>query len=152
MSENKPMRYSDKLTVGDLMQRNVVTARAGDNVESTYAAMLEGRFRHMPVVDAKGKLLGILSDRDLRNVLVFIHEEDGKRSVVGDKKLTVNKVMTRDPMSVDADDSVRTIVKLMVKHKVGCMPVCDESGFLKGVITETDMLRLLEELLATRAK
>jgi CBS domain-containing protein len=146
------MRYSDKLTVGDLMHRNVVTARMADNVEATYAAMLEGRFRHMPVVDAKGKLVGILSDRDLRNVLVFINEEDGKRSVVGDRKLTVEKVMTRDPMTADADDSVRTIVKLMVKHKIGCMPVCNEAGLLRGVITETDLLRLLEELLASRSK
>lgn len=146
------MRYSDKLTVGDLMHRNVVTARVADNVEGTYAAMLEGRFRHMPVVDAKGRLVGILSDRDLRNVLVFIHEEDGKRSVVGDRKLTVEKVMTRDPMTADADDSVRTIVKLMVKHKIGCMPVCNEAGLLRGVITETDLLRLLEELLVSKSK
>jgi len=146
------MRYSDTLTVGELMHRNVVTARANDKVEATYAAMLEGRFRHMPVVDAKGKLLGILSDRDLRNVLVFINESDGKKSVVGDRQLTVQKVMTRDPMTVESEDSVRTVVKIMVKHKVGCLPVCDETGKLQGLVTETDLLRLLEELLTTGTK
>ncbi|AFM11410.1 CBS domain-containing protein [Turneriella parva] len=146
------MRYSDTLTVGELMHRNVVTARAGDNVEATYTAMIAGRFRHMPVVDAKGKLLGILSDRDLRNVLVFINEADGKKSVVGDRQLTVEKVMTRDPMTVESEDSVRTVVKIMVKHKVGCLPVCDAAGVLQGLVTETDLLRLLEELLTTGAK
>jgi CBS domain-containing protein len=146
------MRYSDTLTVGELMHRNVVTARAGDKVEATYVAMIEGRFRHMPVVDAKGKLLGILSDRDLRNVLVFINEADGKKSVVGDRQLTVEKVMTRDPMTVETEDSVRTVVKIMVKHKVGCLPVCDAAGVLQGLVTETDLLRLLEELLTTGTK
>jgi len=146
------MRYSDSLTVGELMHRNVVTARTTDKVEATYAVMLEGRFRHLPVVDAKGKLLGILSDRDLRNVLVFINEEDGKKSVVGDRQLTVEKVMTREPMTVETDDSVRTVVKIMVKHKVGCLPVCDATGLLQGLVTETDLLRLLEELLTTGSK
>jgi CBS domain-containing protein len=98
------MRYSDTLTVGELMHRNVVTATRRRQGRSDLCAMVEGRFRHMPVVDAKSrKLLGILSDRDLRNVLVFINDAaDGKKSVVGDRQLTVEKVMTRDPMTVDA--------------------------------------------------
>ena len=109
--------------------------------------MLEGRFRHMPVVGEGGKLVGIVSDRDLRNVLVFVNDPEGGRSVVGDKKLTIGKVMTRDPLRADREDSVRTAVKLMIKHKVGCLPVCDENDRLLGIVTETDMLRLLEELL-----
>ncbi len=146
------MRYSDALTVGDIMLTDIVTTRVGENVEDTYRSMLEGRFRHMPVVGEGGKLVGIVSDRDLRNVLVFVNDPEGGRSVVGDKKLTIGKVMTRDPLRADREDSVRTAVKLMIKHKVGCLPVCDENDRLLGIVTETDMLRLLEELLGKGRK
>lgn len=142
------MRYSDQLTVGEIMLRDVVTAGESDNVESVYRMMLEGRFRHMPVVDAEKRLVGIVSDRDLRNVLVFLNEPDGNRSVVGDRKLTIGRVMTREPLRMDSDDSVKTAVKLMVKHKVGCLPVCDAKDRLLGIVTETDLLKLLEDLLA----
>lgn len=141
------MRYSDTLTVGDIMLKDVVTTRATETVENAYRSMLEGRFRHMPVLGEGKKLVGIVSDRDLRNVLVFINDAEGQKSIVGDRKLTVGKVMTRDPLRADPDDSVRTAVKLMIKHKVGCLPVCDAEDRLLGIVTETDMLRLLEELL-----
>jgi len=145
------MRYSDTLTMGDIMHKNVVTARETDTVEHVYAAMLEGRFRHMPVVDAKQHLLGIVSDRDLRNVLVFMHDTDGTKRTVGNQKLVISRVMTRAPLSADPNDSVKTAVKLMVKHKVGCLPVCESDDRLLGLVTETDMLRLLEELLQNRS-
>jgi len=146
------MRHTDRMTVGEMMLKDVIVAREGDSVEKIYAAMIEGRFRHMPVVADDRTLVGIVSDRDLRNVLVFINEPDGSKEVVGNKKLTVAKVMTRDPLAADAEDSVKTAVRLMVKHKVGCLPVCDDKGRLTGIITETDMLKLLEELLTVPKK
>lgn len=133
------------------MLSDIVTAKEGDTVHKVYAAMLEGRFRHMPVVGAARKLKGIVSDRDLRNVLVFIKDAEGNREVMGNQALTIANVMTRDPLCADVDDSVKTAVRLMIKHKVGCLPVCDSDGKLLGIVTETDMLKLLEELL-TRPK
>lgn len=146
------MRYSDTLTVGDIMLKDVFTTRATETVENAYRSMLEGRFRHMPVLGEGKKLVGIVSDRDLRNVLVFVNDAEGQKSIVGDRKLTVGKVMTRDPLRADPDDSVRTAVKLMIKHKIGCLPVCDAEDRLLGIVTETDMLRLLEELLGSGKK
>lgn len=141
------MRHTDNLTVGDIMHKNLVTAYENDSVEKVYAAMLEGRFRHMPVVSKDQRLIGIVSDRDLRNVLVFLHDAEGVPQTVGDKHLTIGRVMTRDPLAADPSDSVKTAVKIMVKHKFGCLPVCDTDGKLVGLVTETDLLKLLEELL-----
>ncbi|MBL8032342.1 MAG: CBS domain-containing protein [Leptospiraceae bacterium] len=145
------MRYTDKLTVGELMLKDVITAKESDNVQQVYVRMLEGRFRHMPVVKA-GRLVGIVSDRDLRNALVIFHDGEGKKEIVGNRQLNVAKIMTREPLVADSGDSVKTAVRLMVKHKVGCLPVCDDDGRLLGLITETDMLRLLEELLTVKKK
>jgi CBS domain-containing protein len=144
------MRYSDAMTVGDLMLKNPVTAAEGDNVEKVYAAMLQGRFRHMPVVSKGNKLIGIVSDRDLRNVLVFVNDPEGNKLMIGDEKLTIGRVMTREPFAAAAEDSVKTAVRIMVKHKFGCLPVCDGEGKLLGLLTETDLLRLLEELLSVK--
>lgn len=144
------MRYTDKLTVGEIMLKDVVTASESDGVEKVYAEMISGRFRHMPVVAAGRRLIGIVSDRDLRNVLVFINDPQGQKEVMGNRNLTIAKVMTREPLVADMDDSVKTAVRLMIKHKVGCLPVCDEKGKLLGIITETDMLKLLEKLLVAK--
>lgn len=144
------MRQTDNLTVGDLMLRDLKTAREEDSVEKVYASMLEGRFRHMPVVDANNCLVGIVSDRDLRNVLVFINDKDGERKAIGDKKLTIGRVMTPEPLAADPDDSLKTAVRVMIKHKFGCLPVVDEKERLLGLVTETDLLKLLEELLTVR--
>ena len=146
------MRYTDAMTVGDLMRKDVITAREGDSVEKTYAEMLRGRFRHMPVVAEGNRLVGIVSDRDLRNVLVFLNDAQGNRQAVGDKTLTIGKVMTPEPMAADPGDSLKTAVRVMVKHKFGCLPVCDAAGKLVGLVTETDMLKLLEDLLAQPKK
>lgn len=146
------MRHTDNLTVGELMLKDLITAAEGDAVHAVYAKMVEGRFRHMPVVKKNRELVGVVSDRDLRNVLVFIHDAEGKKEVLGNKALTIDKVMTREPLCADADDSVKTAVRLMVKHKVGCLPVCDAKGVLLGLVTETDMLKLLEDLLKVPKK
>ena len=151
VSSANNVRYTDKLTVGELMLKDVITAKESDNVQQVYVRMLEGRFRHMPVVKA-GRLVGIVSDRDLRNALVIFHDGEGKKEIVGNRQLNVAKIMTREPLVADSGDSVKTAVRLMVKHKVGCLPVCDDEGRLLGLITETDMLRLLEELLTVKKK
>lgn len=151
VSSANNVRYTDKLTVGELMLKDVITAKESDNVQQVYVRMLEGRFRHMPVVKA-GRLVGIVSDRDLRNALVIFHDGEGKKEIVGNRQLNVAKIMTREPLVADPGDSVKTAVRLMVKHKVGCLPVCDDDGRLLGLITETDMLRLLEELLTVKKK
>ncbi len=144
------MRYSDAMTVGELMLKKPVTAAEGDNVEKVYAAMLEGRFRHMPVVAKDNKLIGIVSDRDLRNVLVFVNDSEGNKLMIGDQKLTMSRVMTREPFAAAPEDSIKTAVRIMIKHKFGCLPVCDGEGKLLGLLTETDLLRLLEELLSVK--
>jgi len=151
VSSANNVRYTDKLTVGELMLKDVITAKESDNVQQVYVRMLEGRFRHMPVVKA-GRLVGIVSDRDLRNALVIFHDGEGKKEIVGNRQLNVAKIMTREPLVADSGDSVKTAVRLMVKHKVGCLPVCDDDGRLLGLITETDMLHLLEELLTVKKK
>ena len=59
----------------------------------------------------------------------------------------IEKVMTKEPISVSPDTPVPEVVRLMHQHKFGSLPVVDAQGHLAGIVTTTDMLRILSDLL-----
>jgi acetoin utilization protein AcuB len=97
--------------------------------------MRDHRFRHLPVVE-DGQLLGILSDRDLRPVLL---SPTLARARVGE-------LMSEDLTTVGPDALVEEAASLLVVKKIGCLPVVAD-GRLVGIVTETDLLGVLVELL-----
>jgi acetoin utilization protein AcuB len=126
--------------VGDLMTRALVTAPPTMPVLEARALMTERRIRHLLVVDA-GKLVGIITDRDIRLNLpspatsLSVWELNYLLA-----KLTVESVMTRAVITVDADRDAREAARLMVDHRIGALPVTAEGGPI-GILTETDLLR-----------
>jgi acetoin utilization protein AcuB len=121
------------MKVRDLMTANPETLRLTDTLAAAAEKMRRGRFRRLPVVDDGGKLLGILSDGDLR-------EHGGYLSNTG-----VTAAMVEKPVTVSADASVATAAELMRWHKVGGLPVVDADGRLVGIVTESDLLLALVE-------
>jgi acetoin utilization protein AcuB len=97
--------------------------------------MRDHRFRHLPVV-VDGRLIGILSERDLRPVLLS----------PGLAPAAVREVMSENPTTVTPDASVEDAASLLVVKKIGCLPVL-EGERLVGIVTETDLLAVLVELL-----
>ena len=92
-----------------------------------------GRFRQVPVVD-KERLVGILTDRDTRQL-------------IGELAHTrVEAVMSTHPFTVDPSTAVEKAAHLLITNKIGGLPVV-EDGKLVGIITATDMLRVLEAVL-----
>lgn len=142
------MRYTDSYPIDKIMHRDVETCREFTPAAEVFERMQRGNFRHMPVLSAKGTLIGIVSDRDLRNFLVFLPEIQKKKEIIASHSLTIEKVMTRKPFYLNDNDNLRTAVKLMVKHKVGCLPILDDSEKLVGILTETDLLNVLMSLLS----
>ena len=116
------------LRVSDLMTTALVTVKASDNLVSARSEMAVGSFRHLPVVDERKHLVGILSDRDVAHL-----RGNGKH---------VADVMTRDVMTVKPDAHAFEAASIMLDHKVGSVPVVDDAGTLVGLITETDYLEL----------
>ena len=104
--------------------------------------MRELRVRHLPVLKA-GKLVGILTDRDLNLVLQF---QD-----VDPKLMTVEEAYTPDPYFTTPTAPLNEVAALMAEKKYGCALVVDNDK-LVGIFTEVDALRALSELLETRLK
>jgi acetoin utilization protein AcuB len=123
------------LTVRDVMATNLVTVRPRETARRAYRLMRDHRFRHLPVVE-DGRLVGILSDRDLRPVLLSPTLA----------RAQVAELMSENLTTVPPDALVEEAASLLVVKKIGCLPVVAD-GALVGIVTETDLLAVLVELL-----
>ncbi|MEP6863462.1 MAG: CBS domain-containing protein [Deltaproteobacteria bacterium] len=110
------------------MTTALVTVKASDNLVSARSEMEVGVFRHLPVVDDRNHLVGVLSDRDVLHL-----RGTGKH---------VADVMTRDVMTVKLDAHAFEAASIMLDHKIGSVLVVDDTGALVGMITQTDYLDL----------
>jgi acetoin utilization protein AcuB len=99
------------------------------------------RLRHLPVVDYEGGLVGIVTDRDLRQVVFdpSIRARAG-RLVDALKTVTVADVMTRAVLTVQPETPLRDAARLMHERKVGALPVVS-GGRITGILSETDVLK-----------
>ena len=135
------------MLVRDVMTPDPVTIGPNHSIGAALARMRRGGFRRLPVVE-DDKLVGIITDRDLRLAMnsPFIMREGWYDSYLMEH-IEVRSCMTPDPLAVAADGDLLTAVRLMRKHKFGGVPVLQD-GKLVGILTETDLLDLLERLLA----
>ena len=134
------------MLVRDLMQREVATLKAGESLGLAEDIMQLGRIRHLPVVLA-GVVVGIVSQRDLyRAAMSCMLQVRRSREREWLSSIPVRAVMTTDVITVAPDDTIHTAVELMLRHRIGCVPVV-EHGKLVGLISETDCLRQLARVL-----
>lgn len=124
------------------MTREPVTVAPSTSVAEAVESMHGHGIRHLPVLE-RGRLVGLLSDRDLCPALADA-DPAGSGALVSD-------FMTPDPLTVGPRTSVDAAARLMTERKLGCLPVL-EDGRLVGVVTKTDLLRALTELLGGRER
>ena len=132
--------------VGDITSNGIITLGIKDDVEKAFEIMKSNDIRHIPVLD-DGELVGIVTETDLRHVLVPSKlEESGDACyfMLTSKLCTVDEIMTRDPVTVSPQYDVEEAARLLQRHKIGGLPVV-ENGKLIGMVTETDILGVLIE-------
>jgi acetoin utilization protein AcuB len=108
------------------------------SIEIALTMMRHHRIRHLPVQDG-GKLVGILTDRDLKVATAFADSH----------QLTVEEVMTPDPYTTTPEASLDQVVFEMAEHKYGCAIIQQENGKVVGIFTAVDGLRVLGETLGS---
>jgi len=140
------------MKVKDLMRSSVVTLGADDNLSVADDVMTMGRIRHLPVVDGRRRVVGLVTQRDLykaaiSSVLGFTKAKE--REWLG--KIKVSDAMTKKVTTIDTEAGVTDAVDKMLSKKVGCLPVTDKDGCLVGLLTESDCLRCFRNLIKAGA-
>jgi CBS domain-containing membrane protein len=135
-----------KLLVRDLMTEDVVALEPHDTLATLRDLMYERRIRHMPIVDDAGRLVGLVSQRDLlRNALIEqVQVPDAVEQAVLER-LEVRDLMTTEVESVRPDADVRAAAQILLDHKYGCVPVVEAGKKLVGILTESDFVRLFTQ-------
>lgn len=129
-----------KKQVRDLMSHPVRTLERNDILSNADSVMHNERIRHLPVLDEAGRLVGIISQRDLfLNALV---RALGYGTMARDRSfrsIAVKEVMTEDVVTTTPETPITAAAQMMVDRKIGCLPVV-ESNTLVGILSESDIV------------
>jgi len=125
------------MKVSDYMSRDPVTIPADANYADAFRIFETGRLHHLPVVDADGRIVGIVTLRDLQLASRVFREAP----------VEVSEIMHEQLVSVDPDSSLDQAAARMIDARVGCLPVMEDGARLVGMLTETDLLHALRDLL-----
>lgn len=134
------------MLVKDLMTTEVITISPEAPVEEAYGLMKKHDIRRLPVVGLEGTLLGIVTDRDVRQVLIpwrstIRRGEKDFYYLAGDKD--VEDIMTREVITIGPEARVTEAARILHQHKFGGLPVVDQAGKVIGILTAVDLLSLL---------
>lgn len=136
------------MTAEELMTPDPETLTPDDTVRDAMDLLYLLGVRHIPIV-RRGRLVGVVSDRDLRDVALptltaFEHPDESRKAWA--RKL--GDVMHGDVISVGPEEDAAEIIDLMVDHKVGAIPVVDpDSEELVGIVSYIDVLRVCRDLI-----
>lgn len=131
------------MKVRNWMSQPVIAAASHDPARKALAVMRAAGIHHMPVVDAMGELIGIVSSSDLE-VPRWLEARDGLSSVEEvPADLSVADVMSGVVLTVGPDEPVDVAGTLIVEAHLHAVPVVDAGGFVQGILTLSDVVRAL---------
>ena len=129
------------LLVQDWMSRNLMTLSPEASVAEALALCREKRIRHIPILE-EGRLVGIVSDRDLRDASPALGDPERTKAL---QKIRVGEVMTQEVTTIDPQDFIENAAQEMYELKIESLPVVVGEELL-GIVTSSDMMRALVTL------
>ncbi|HTS97371.1 MAG TPA: CBS domain-containing protein [Streptosporangiaceae bacterium] len=138
-------------TVKDVMTTSVVAVREDADFKEMVTAMRNRRISAFPVIDASGRVIGVVSEADLLLKAAAPGPPEGLIRLAWLLKertkaagLTAAEVMTKPAVTVTGDKSICVAAQLMQARRVKRLPVVDENGILRGIVTRSDILAVFE--------
>ncbi|WP_136798368.1 MULTISPECIES: CBS domain-containing protein [Desulfosediminicola] len=124
------------------MSTDLITALPDMKIGQAYDLMKERRIRHLPVSDGEGKLVGMVSDRDMRSAMPskLLDSDSYEATLKKVMNFTLAEIMTREPVKIFVYYTIQDVLLIMRKYKVGAVPVVDDDGYLKGILSTRDLL------------
>lgn len=138
------------MRVADLMHTKVFTVEEEALIERVFFLMHYEKIRHIPVINRKSEVIGIVSDRDLYKALgpktnSNIIEDSGDKAAMHVIPQKVRHIMHRAVITISPNEHVTDAAAVMAKHRIGALPVVKD-GKLAGIITATDLLRFFSKM------
>lgn len=132
------------LLVKDWMRTDVITAQKGLGMLKAHKMMRQKGIRRLPIVDKRGRLVGIVTRSDVREA----QPSDATTLNIWEinyllAELELKDIMTKKVVTVQPEDTIRTAAQLLHDHKIGALPVIDKDRRVVGILTESDIFRTL---------
>lgn len=137
-----PLREMLDLEVERVMSLDPAVIGEDASVLDAARILIEGGFRHLPVVDTDRRLVGIVSERDLRSVagdLLDLGRSDN------DLSESISTLMASSPIAVRTGTPLTEVIDVFTREKVGALPVIDDDERVVGIVSYIDVLRLFRE-------
>ncbi|WP_338472054.1 acetoin utilization AcuB family protein [Niallia sp. XMNu-256] len=131
------------MIVEEIMTTNLITLNEEQTISEAHKLMHLHKIRHIPILDNKDRLIGLVSDRDVRDALPSILIDIEKEKDV--LHLPIKKIMKTNLITGHPLDFVEEIGAIFYEHKIGCLPIVRDHQ-LVGLITTSDLLHSLVEL------
>lgn len=140
----------DETPVTEIMTIPVLTVRPDDRVIHARRIMFDNEVARLPVVQ-NGMVIGLISDKEI----AFAFAELRKNVSLGQqqsrlKNLLVEDIMERNVVTAPDTITVKDAAELMMKHEIGCVPLVNGDGKIRGIITRTDVLKHYAKTLEER--
>ena len=135
------------MSVKEIMSKAIVTVEMDDRLKTVKEIFSSVRFHHLLVVES-GRLVGVLSDRDL---LKALSPRIGTPAETEDDSATLNKrvhqIMTRRPIVLKSDAAIHEAIDIFNKHNISCIPVVDDENKPVGILSWRDILKEIGSML-----
>jgi acetoin utilization protein AcuB len=139
------------MIIKDWMTPNPVTVHPDTGVKTAFRLMKKGGFKQLPVVE-EGKLVGIITDRDLRRPDLVDEIQSWEQLYKLDDTFKVRGVMTTDAITVREDGTIESACLILRKKKFNALPVVSNTGELVGILTVLDVLDAFIDFLKLEEK
>ena len=123
------------MRIKDIMQTNLFVLHEDDKLNDASDIMKLKKIRHIPIVDKKHRLIGLVTHKDLLSALAF---KSGS--------IQIKEIMNKEIKAVEPDIPLKGAIDVMIVNKFGCLPVVDANRKLIGIVTEFDLLKTLYEV------
>jgi len=123
------------------MTRKVITVDQEASIFDAQELMAQNNVRHLPIVDQKQHLIGIVTDRDIRSALPYRFLDMSPNEKEKISTIKVKDIMTKDPITISPTYTIQDALLMIQNSKVGALPVVDDKKRLTGIISVRDLLR-----------
>ena len=129
--------------ISNSMTRKVITVEPDDGIFKAQELMAENKIRHLPVVASGNRLVGVVTDRDIRSALPykFFKTAPSKEEKKNYSELKIKDIMTKDPITISPTYTIQDALLVIQDARVGALPVVKEDNILAGIISVRDLLR-----------